>query len=304
MRGTLAFDAFARCWVQEHALLERVGAALPEGARETFARLAAAWRARNEEVFRRSVELLATQLAAVAGDGEEVPTPTLGATARAWLAGIVRGERAGAGLGNEAAMQALAGRADARIRQATDGLIALHGLSGTAAAQIRERVATDFVVDPAADTGKAGVIGAAVSGALGGLIADLHAGGLTFGAGALVGGLLGAAGARGLAQAYNLVRGTETSTVRWSDDVRSKLVAAAGLRYLAVAHFGRGRGDFVESEHPAHWRPELETAIGAETAALTAIWSEADRGAAAGGLERPLREVIERVLRAVLAKLY
>ncbi|MHB8834199.1 MAG: GTPase domain-containing protein [Candidatus Methylomirabilia bacterium] len=304
VRGTLAFDAFARCWVQEHALLERIGAALPEAARETFARLEAAWRARNEAVFHSSVDLLATQLAALAGDGEEVATPTLKATARAWLAGIVRGERAGAGPGVETAMQALAGRADARIRQATDGLIALHGLSGSAAAQIRERVATDFVVDPAADTGKAGVIGAAVSGALGGLIADLHAGGLTFGAGALVGGLLGAAGARGLAQAYNLVRGTETSTVRWSNDVRSKLVAAAGLRYLAVAHFGRGRGDFVEGEHPSHWRSELETAIGAETAALTAIWSEADRGQVAGGLERPLREVIERVLRAVLAKLY
>ena len=30
VRGTLAFDAFARCWIQEHALLERIGAALPE----------------------------------------------------------------------------------------------------------------------------------------------------------------------------------------------------------------------------------------------------------------------------------
>jgi len=302
VRSTLAFDAFARCWVQEHALLERIGGALPEVAREAFARLEAAWRARNEEVFLRSVDLLTTQLAAVAGDGEEVPTPTLGATARAWLASIVRGERSS--IGNDAAMQALAGRADARIREATDGLIALHGLSGSAAARIRERVATDFVVDPAADTGKAGVIGAAVSGALGGLIADLHAGGLTFGAGALVGGLLGAAGARGLAQAYNLVRGTETSTVRWSNEVRSKLVAAAGLRYLAVAHFGRGRGDFVESEHPAHWRLALEAAVGAEAAALADIWTEADRGTAAEGLTRPLRAVIDRVLRAVLAQLY
>jgi hypothetical protein len=148
------------------------------------------------------------------------------------------------------------------------------------------------------------VLGAAVSGALGGLIADLHAGGLTFGTGALVGGLLGAAGARGLAQAYNLVRGTETSTVRWSNDVRSKLVAAAGLRYLAVAHFGRGRGDFVESEHPAHWRPALETAVDAEAAPLTAVWSAADRGETAEALARPLRAVIERVLRGVLAKLY
>jgi hypothetical protein len=26
------------------------------------------------------------------------------------------------------------------------------------------------------------------------------------------------------------------------------------LRYLAVAHFGRGRGEWQESEHPTHWR--------------------------------------------------
>ena len=134
-------------------------------------------------------------------------------------------------------MRTLAERADARIRQATEALISLHGLSGSAAAQIRSRLASDFVVDAAADRGKAGVIGAAISGALGGLVADLHAGGLTFGAGALVGGLLGAASGRGLAQAYNLMRGTEESAVRWSAEVRSRLLVGcmltAGERWRA-----------------------------------------------------------------------
>ncbi len=302
VRGTIAFDAFARCWVQEHALLERIDAALPEGARATFSRLGAAWRSRNEEVFRRSVDLLATELAAVAADGEDVATPTLGATARALIIGFARGEHAAAG--TEAAMQGLAERADERIRRATDGLIFLHGLSGSAAAEIRARVATDYVVDAAADAGKAGVIGAAVSGALGGLVADLAAGGLTFGAGALVGGLLGAAGARGLAQAYNLMRGTETSTVRWSNDVLSQLVAAAGLRYLAVAHFGRGRGDFVESGYPAHWRSGVEAAVLAAGEALAEVWAAADRGETAEKLAQRLHMVVARVLRTVLARLY
>lgn len=302
VRGVLAFDAFARCWVQEHALLELVGAALPEEARGTFARLGAAWRERNEEVFRRSVVALAAELAAVAADTEELATPTLGETARAWLVGFARGERADAGL--DAAMQALAGRADRHIRQATDGLIALHGLSGSAAEEIRSRIASDFVVDAAADTGKAGVIGAAISGALGGLVADLAAGGLTFGAGALVGGLLGAAGARGLAQAYNLMRGTETSVVRWSGAVLSKLVTAAALRYLAVAHFGRGRGDFVENEQPAHWRRAVEAAGDAESPVLAEVWAAADRGEERAVLAKSLEPVVGRLLRYVLAELY
>jgi len=99
-----------------------------------------------------------------------------------------------------------------------------------------------YAVDKAADPGKVSLIGAAISGALGGLAADLAAGGLTFGAGALLGGLIGAAGARGLASAYNLVRGSDATTVRWSGEFMSGRVSAALLRYLAVAHFGRGRG--------------------------------------------------------------
>ena len=37
--------------------------------------------------------------------------------------------------------------------------------------------------------------------------------------------------------------------------------SAALLRYLAVAHFGRGRGGFVESEAPAFWQAEVEAEV-------------------------------------------
>ena len=51
VRDTLAFDAFARCWVQEHRLLECIGAALPAARQDEFRRIADAWRARNRETF-------------------------------------------------------------------------------------------------------------------------------------------------------------------------------------------------------------------------------------------------------------
>ena len=57
-----------------------------------------------------------------------------------------------------------------------------------------------------------------VSGALGGLAADVAAGGLTFGAGAILGGIAGAVGARKLTQRYNEERGLAGGTVRWSDE--------------------------------------------------------------------------------------
>ena len=55
------------------------------------------------------------------------------------------------------------------------------------------------------------------------------------------------------------------------------------MRYLAVAHFGRGRGDFVENGHPPHWRPAVEQAVGAEAEALRDIWKAAETPRNAGG---------------------
>ncbi|HEX7374814.1 MAG TPA: GTPase domain-containing protein [Steroidobacteraceae bacterium] len=303
VRETLAFDAFARCWVQEHVLLERVQAALPAAQQATFTRLAAAWRARNEDVFHRSVHVLANQIAAIASDGEQVPNQGLGESARAWLRRALTGDdRGNASL--ERATEVLAERADARIRAATDELIALHGLSGSAASTVQARLAGDFAVDKAASRGKAGVLGGAVSGALGGLAADLASGGLTLGGGALLGALLGAAGGASIAHGYNLLRGSETSTVRWDGTMLNRLVAAALLRYLAVAHFGRGRGDYVESEYPAHWRALVDAAVEEQEARWSTAWSIAGSGGLPATLNAALERSLDRSLRTVLEGLY
>ena len=50
---------------------------------------------------------------------------------------------------------------------------------------------------------------------------------------------------------------------------RSRSLVVAGLlRYLAVAHYGRGRGGFVESEAPAFWQDEVEREITRNEAGL------------------------------------
>jgi hypothetical protein len=303
VRDTLAFDAFARCWVQEHALLDRIGAVLPPAQGESFARLADAWRSRNRETFERSMQVLARQLAATAGDGAVVSTPGVGATARAWLTSLL-GARSRGDAATDAAMAKLAERLDAEVRRATDTLIALHGLSGRASAEILQRMGAEYAVDKAADPGKASLIGAALSGALGGLAADLAAGGLTFGAGAVLGGLLGAAGARGLASAYNLARGSDATTVRWSGEFMTGRVAGAVLRYLAVAHFGRGRGDYVAGEYPPHWRPEVDAAVAAQRARLDAVWSAATAGESAASVESRLWPQLQAITSEVLVRLY
>jgi len=303
VRDTVAFDAFARCWVQEHVLLERIGAVLEEERRAAFVRLADAWRARNHETFERSVQVLARQLAATAADGEVVAAQGAGAAARAWLTSLLGTKQRG-DAATDTAMGKLAQRLDAEVRRATDDLIALHGLSGRAGEEILQRMGAEYAVNKAADPGKASLIGAAVSGALGGLAADLAAGGLTFGAGAVLGGLLGAAGARGLASAYNLARGSDATTVRWSGEFLTGRASGAVLRYLAVAHFGRGRGDYVASEYPPHWGPLVEACVQARRSELETQWSSAGRGETASALEARLRPQLEAITEDVLARLY
>ena len=303
VRETLAFDAFARCWVQEHVLLDCIAGVLPPGQQEPFGRLALAWRERNEDVFRRSMAVLARQLSETALDHQDVPVRRLGDSARDWLGSVLTGKERTDPV-YEQAMTSLAQRLDASVRRATDKLIGLHGLSGQSAQEIFDRMGSEFAVSEGLDTGKASLLGAAVSGALGGLAADLAAGGLTFGAGALIGGLLGAAGMHGIARAYNLSRGTDSSVIRWSGEFLTNRVTAAVMRYLAVAHFGRGRGDFVETEYPAHWRGVVQQEVQREAAAFSRQWSSANEAAGVATLAENLTPLVTAVATRVLASLY
>ena len=194
VRGAISLDAFARCWVQEDGLLGAVGAVLPADKQDAFGRLRDAWRTRNLRVFEESMQAISRQLAALATDREPVDTTTFKDQARRWIASVVRGDDK-PDPRTERSMNALAARLDRSVRETTDRLIALHGLSGRAMAEILGRVAGQFETSQRADVATTSIIGGLLSGALGGLAADLAAGGITFGAGALIGGILGAIGA-------------------------------------------------------------------------------------------------------------
>jgi hypothetical protein len=192
-------------------------------------------------------------------------------------------------------VSALAKRAQAASRAATGRLIAAHGLAGHARDEIPRRVAAQFDVKRPADVAKTGLLGGVVSGLLGGLTADLAAGGASLGAGAIIGGILGALGAGGAAHAWNLVRGRDAARVRWSIELLEAHLANAVLRYLAVAHFGRGRGEWRESEHPTHWRVLAEELARAHRDALEFVSGEESTDA------RPL---MRAALAAALVRLY
>ncbi|MEZ5730209.1 MAG: GTPase domain-containing protein [Burkholderiaceae bacterium] len=251
VRAVIALDAFARCWIQEFALFDAIGLALPDDERRTgFARLVAAWRRRRVDVFTRSIELLAGRIAAAARDRVVVRDPGITGRLRALGAtlGLAESDDQPALVD---ASKAMARRLDESVRASTDRLIDLHGLEGSASGKVLVRLAEHYAVTRKLDEGKAAVLGGLVTGALAGLKADIATGGFTLGGGLIAGGVLGALGGAGIARGYNMIRGATEVRVAWNSEVLERLVSSSLLGYLAVAHFGRGRGQWREAEHPA-----------------------------------------------------
>ncbi|MGE5169931.1 MAG: DUF3482 domain-containing protein [Rudaea sp.] len=303
VHGVLPLDAFARCWVQEGVLLQEVAKALPLSRQAAFARIVSAWRAGREAQFDAAMAAIAGPIARAACDRAVLPETGL----RESLLDMGKA----VGLGGErpdgakqAAMRVLSERLDADIRASTDRLIEIHRLGGRAAAEVTARLAQDVTTDTPVNARKAAVIGGFVSGALTGLAADLAAGGLTFGAGLLAGGVLGAAGAAGLARGFNLVRGKTEASVRWGDEFVAALVPAAILRYLAVAHYGRGRGDYAMSEYPPFWRDAVAAAVERQGGVASIVRMRGSDGCDADALAPPLCAKLADIARDVLQALY
>lgn len=298
----LPLDAFARCWVQEFVLLRALRPAIVAGRREAYDRLLAAWRARRLAQFDDAMAALAHPIAAAACDRVVLEPPSLGDRMRDAMRSLAGRPKESAD--QRKAARTLAQRLDVGLRASTERLLAIHGIPGTAADEVLKRLGGDVREDAPLDEGKAAVMGGVVSGALSGLAADLAAGGLTFGAGTLIGAIAGAVGGAGIARGYNVLRGRTESVLRWDDELLERLVGGALLRYLAVAHFGRGRGDWKESEHPAFWREVVQREIDARHDGLAGIWMLRQRDDDAGAMESALRAVLADAARSVMASLY
>jgi hypothetical protein len=274
VQGAMTLDAFARCWVQEGALLREVTSLLPSSKQAASVRLQTVWEAKNLDRFQTCMRILAEELTAVATDSE-----TLGPqTWRDKVVGVVRDLKKEDREEGRKAMTALAKRLEARVRASTEKLIQTHELSGRAVGEVITRAQSDYATTAPIETGVAAILGGLVSGAAGGLAADVAAGGLTLGGGMIVGGLIGALTAGGAARGYNYVKGDKDPSVRWSSAVFQSLFGNALLRYLAVAHYGRGRGDYQEGEHPQTWHTAVETLTEQHSAEITAIWEGGKTG--------------------------
>jgi hypothetical protein len=286
VRKVIGLDAFTRCWVEEGRLLEEVRDLLEGAPRALAEECLGAWRRARQEVFRASMDAIAGELLRAASDGETL-------VEGAW------------GNDKQQAMQLLARRMEEGSGAVVDRLISLHGLDGRSTVELRT-VLADFATSAEKLAPKRwGVIGGAASGLLGGLGADLASGGLSFGSGMVLGALAGGFGAAAVARAFNTVRGAGGARVRWSDAVLTRTAQNLLLRYLSVAHFGRGRGAWREREAPGFWKRGVGKAVDARQVYYLGAWKEARRADVEPGPGRAgLVALLSGSARDVLAEFY
>lgn len=79
---------------------------------------------------------------------------------------------------------------------------------------------------------------------------------------------------------------------------------SALLRYLAVAHYGRGRGEYAESEAPAFWKDEVARVFEERRPSFEALWENARQSGDAAQAEDDLRAMLAEAARELLDRLY
>ncbi|MCM2250770.1 MAG: DUF3482 domain-containing protein [Ramlibacter sp.] len=294
--GVLSFDFFARCWVQEGALLDAVAACLPEAKLPGFGRIMASWEERNHARFGQAMSAVAQHLLFAARQVQEVPSAALSVKSL-----VNPAERQAQAQARQAAMDAVVERLQVSAAQLFATLRRLHGVEDAAAGALQLRLEEKFVVQQAVATPQAGLAGAATGAAMGASV-DLVVGGLTLGAATALGALVGGSAAFIAAAWKNRATSSGATAVQLSDEMMQALVEAALLRYLAVIHYGRGGAGAADELRP-FWKSDVVAAVEAQKGALAPFWSSA-RAQAGDAQAAVLARELETIARKLLNRLY
>jgi hypothetical protein len=294
--AVLPFEAFAGCWVQEPALLEAIGRLLPEAKHAGFARIKAAWEERSSARLVRAMGAVADHLLFAARQIEEIHSQALS------VKSLVPAQRTVETQARQQAIDRVVQRLDASAAEMFARLRKLHGVEEVAAGALQHRLEEKFVVQRPVHTPQAGMAGAATGAAMGASV-DLLVGGLTLGAATALGALVGGSAAFIAAAWKNRSTSSGSTVVQLSDEMMQAMVEAALLRYLAVAHYGRGAAG-ASGELRPFWKSEVVAAVEARKAMLTPFWTAARTQPDAGRLALALARELETLARQVLAALH
>jgi GTPase Era involved in 16S rRNA processing len=305
VQNVLDLDAFTRFWGQEGLLLLEILKKVTPARQALMEKLFLRWHEQQFSLFQQSLHILTEQLSQTLLDRESLPHASLVSQIQKSVQNALKKVLVPVSpelspSDTQKPMEQLAKRLKIRIEKTLNTLIQIHGLQGTQEIQ-KHFDKNHYAFKAPVNEGSATLLGSIVSGILGGLVADISSGGITLGGGMLAGGILGALGAGGLTHAYNQIRGEEQTILRWSLTYFEELILLSHLQYLAIAHFGRGRGDYTESETPQHWETLVKEHLETYQSAIQKIWEEQQDQEA---VFHSLKELLQNSLSSILQKLY
>lgn len=320
VHDVLVLDAFTRSWWHERTMLQSIAPLLPPGKLPAYERLLAERERRQQAREEASLRALAEQLVACARAQEAPQQEKSGLWGRAvhTISQKLRPAQEDVSPEMREAMKRLFSTLQQADVRSTQQLLQLHQLDGDAASRIQQQLKSDLSISRPNDPQAAGLWGALTAGAATGLGADLVAGGMTLGAGALVGALVGAVTFAGAAWGANKMLDQESQRLRLSDDYLNALASQALLKYVVISHFGRGRGRYSAPSAPVQWNEAVQAAMERHRAEWRALWSairatpaeagevpvDASDGPQAGAQVEETALLLGRCLGDVLARLY
>jgi hypothetical protein len=306
VHSTIDLDGFTRCWVQEFALYEEIGNILDHSQHIHYEKLAQTIKLEHHKRLDASIEVLATYLSGIATDNIELTTGWFEKLKDLW--GSMR-KRIPWGNSDELephelAIKTLAQRYMESTKFVTDRLIEINRLTGTTPREIVEAASKNFSITAPIDAATTSLTMGVISGFATGLGANLIAGGLTLGTGALVGAVLGMVGTAALANGYNLYTSHGKKVVGWSSASLSDALANALLLYLAIAHFGRGQGEWYRKVDSEYWKSALADAINRNQDLIQPFWKRVQAQSNLPDAQRELMSILRRLLIELLAARY
>lgn len=297
-KEVLTLDAFTRCWVQEHRLLDLVDDLVEKPKQKIARQLEETWTKNQLAIFGESVDLITKLFAESAVDSEAFLHSNFIGRFKQMLDKEARHDEFDRL--QTAMYERLRERTEATINQ----LIAVHGIDGSTAREFAASARDQFsATGGKVDEMLASLGGGALSGLVGGVVLDLASHGISFGSGAAIGAVLGGATSYALARGYNLTQG-DSQTVRWTESHFRDQVRFSLLLYLAVAHFGRGRGRWQDSpQDPEHWAEVAGRVVERHQKEVTEFWKRG-KNDDVETLSKKRRKWVEKLLQDLLIELY
>ncbi len=296
IKTIISLDAFTRCWVQEGELFNTIGPLLPLEQQTVYERLKSAWKEENFRVFHSSILELAKHLTESIFDAMPVSDESLL-------------DKLGLGNGDrkkelKQAHQQMSERLAQRMIDMTNQLIHLHQLEGHSTQKAQSLTQNHLRIPEKVNESIWSAIGGAATGAAAGLVTDLLAGGLSFFGGAVLGAIGGGTGTYFLAKSYNLIQGNN-NVVRWTKNHFFEQVQLALLSYLAVAHYGRGRGEWKETNSSQHWQHTIQQVLGQYRDQFDQLWAQGDNDSVSQEQTlAKMTDLLKLCMTLVLQKLY